>query len=303
MKSNDDIKGRRRGAMGTVVTVMNMKGGVGKTTVCLNLGGILSRYPIDGDYKRVLFIDYDPQFNLSQATLRSPQYFKLEKAGNTSLRILQNAHQSIDPYSIQKPDSPEPPAPSTITVPLVSRRTGETLDIVPSTLDLMYIALGSATGDTTVIETRWAKFIAECRKLYDLIMIDCHPAGSLLTKTALANSNHVLIPVVPQAFAARGVALMRRFVDASTTSPKKPELHILFNMLPRSGPTPPVVGEIRRDRSLRKLCLDHTLIKYSAFAEPNGGEGFVWWSSKPYSTHAFQNLDAVSSEFARRIDL
>lgn len=289
--------------MGTVVTVMNMKGGVGKTTVCLNLGGILAEYQIDGQYKKVLLIDYDPQFNLSQATLQSSRYFKLEKAGNTSLRILQNAHKSIDPYSIQTPDSSEPPAPSSITESVISRGTGETLDIVPSTLDLMYVALGSATGDTTVIETRWRKFIDECRKLYDLIMIDCHPAGSLLTRTALANSDHVLIPVVPQPFATRGIALMRRFVDASTISPKQPNLHILFNMLPRSGPTPSVVTEIRRNRRMGKLCLEHTLVKYSAFAEPNGGEGFVWLSHKPYSTQAFFNLRAVSWEFAKRIDL
>ena len=207
------------------------------------------------------------------------------------------------PYSIQIPDSSTPPDPSSVTAPIIPSSSGTVLDIVPSTLDLMYVALGSATGDVSIIETRWQMFIEQCRNLYDLIIIDCHPAGSILTRTALANSDHVLIPVVPQAFAARGIALMRRFVSASTTSEKRPQLHILFNMTPRSGPTPPLVEEIRQDKALGTLCLGRTLNKYSAFAEPSGGQEFVWRSSKPYSTQAFYNVLAVTREFAQRLDL
>lgn len=51
--------------MGSVVTVMNMKGGVGKTTVTMHLGGIFAHYDIGGKTRKVLLIDYDPQFNLS----------------------------------------------------------------------------------------------------------------------------------------------------------------------------------------------------------------------------------------------
>ena len=289
--------------MGTVITVMNMKGGVGKTTICLNLGGLMAMYKIDGEYKRVLLIDYDPQFNLSQAMLDPTRYFKLEKKGKTSLRILQDDVKDIDPYSIQIPDTSVPPTPSSVIEPLLSSKSPETLDLVPSTLDLMYVALGSATGDISIIEKRWAQFIELCKQSYDVIMIDCHPAGSILTRTALASSDHVLIPVVPQAFAARGIALMRRFVQASTTPKTRPQSHILFNMIPRTGSAPSVVSEIRQNRSLGKLCLEHTLNKYSAFAEPTGGEGFVWMSSKPYSTQAFFNLAAVKKELSKRLGL
>lgn len=53
--------------MGTVVTIMNMKGGVGKTTVAMHLGGVISRYKFPDKRRKVLLVDYDPQFNLSQA--------------------------------------------------------------------------------------------------------------------------------------------------------------------------------------------------------------------------------------------
>ncbi len=59
--------------MGTIITVMNMKGGVGKTTVTAHLGGIFARYDILGRPRKVLLIDYDPQFNLSQVFLPSTQ--------------------------------------------------------------------------------------------------------------------------------------------------------------------------------------------------------------------------------------
>ena len=56
--------------MGQVVTVMNMKGGVGKTTVSMQLGSMAASviYP-NVQPRKVLLIDYDPQFNLSQALL------------------------------------------------------------------------------------------------------------------------------------------------------------------------------------------------------------------------------------------
>jgi chromosome partitioning protein len=46
--------------MGVVITVMNMKGGVGKTTVAMHLAGISARYRINDKARKVLAIDYDP---------------------------------------------------------------------------------------------------------------------------------------------------------------------------------------------------------------------------------------------------
>ena len=62
-------------AMGTIITVMNMKGGVGKTTVAMHLAGICARYTLHGKGPRkVLAIDYDPQFNMSQSFLPAKTY-------------------------------------------------------------------------------------------------------------------------------------------------------------------------------------------------------------------------------------
>ncbi|MBI1686958.1 AAA family ATPase [Caulobacter hibisci] len=282
---------------------MNMKGGVGKTTATLNLGGLLARYVIGGKPPlRVLMIDYDPQFNLSQAYLTAKDYFALEKQRKTTLSILMDSGTALNPYQLQVPGNHAPPSVGSLATNLYKHPSGGLLDIVPSTLNLMYVALGQATTNTGPIEERFEKFITDCRAHYDLILIDCHPAGSLFTKTSLTNSDYVLIPVVPQKYAVRGIGLMMEFMKAKKAGTKAPAPLILFNSTSRHG-TSPEEAAIRADGTYAPFCLANTLKWYKAFGEPEGGSGFVWQSSKPYSTQAFTNLAAVGRELRTKIAL
>jgi chromosome partitioning protein len=289
--------------MGKVVTVMNMKGGVGKTTVAMHVAGAMGRYRHAGleSVKRVLMIDYDPQFNLSQAHLPSKVYFDLEKQRKTVLSVLMDDDSDLDPYEIQVPGNHNPPSVKAIRAELVNYGDGGCLHLVPSTLDLMYVALGQTTQQLKPIEERFAKFIAECRELYDLVIIDCHPAGSIFTKTSLKNSDAVLMPVVPEKFAARGIGLMLRFIESKKDGTTGPMPYILFNRTSRSGVSPLEVA-IRANTSYGKHCLTNTMKVYRAFAEPEEGKGFVWGSKKPYSTEAWRNIVSVSTEFVRKIE-
>lgn len=286
--------------MGTVVTIMNMKGGVGKTTVAMHLGGLIARYKVGGKRRRVLLLDYDPQFNLSQAFIPANKYFDLEKKRKTTLAILQDDETDLDPFQLQVSGNEIPPKVVNLTHKVYSFVDGRQLDLIPSTLDLMYIALGQSLKRTKPMEERFAKFVAECRNKYDLIFIDCHPAGSLFTKTSLRNSDHVIIPVVPQRYAVRGIGLMMRFIESKSLGTDAPTPHILFNLADRIG----ISKEERAIRSTKKfaqLCMTTTLKRYGAFTEPLDGKGFVWSSRKPWSTRAFQNLCAVAEEFVERI--
>jgi len=279
---------------------MNMKGGVGKTTVAMHLGGILARYRLNRPSRRkVLLIDYDPQFNLSQAFLIATNYFKLESERKTTIAILLDDDSKLDPYKLQVPGNHTPPKVDTIATRVFAHKDGGHLDLVPSTLDLMYVVLGQADAKLQPIEERFEKFIAECRPLYDVILIDCHPAGSLFTKTSLRNSDHVIIPVMPQRYAVRGIGLMLNFIEAKKAGTKGPVPHILFNGTMRVG-TSPEEADIRKDPKLAAHCMTNTLKWYSAFSEPEAGAGFVWTSGKPWSTSAFHNLASVVNEFIAR---
>lgn len=289
--------------MGKVVTVMNMKGGVGKTTVSMNLGGALGHYKWkDKPYRKVLLIDYDPQFNLSQAFLPSPDYFALEKANKTVLSILQDPAANLNPYTLQVPGSSQPPSVSSLAKVIFGKAGQGGLHIVPSTLDLMYVALGRADAQVSIIEERFKAFIKDARKSYDLVIIDCHPAGSLLTKTALSNSDHVLIPVVPDRYAVRGIGLMLDFINSKKLGSHGPQPHILFNRMPRTGTAAEELA-IRTNKKLSAYCLTATMKKYSAFAEPEEGTGFVWHSSKPYSSEAKRNLTTIARELTDRMGM
>lgn len=210
--------------MGVVITVMNMKGGVGKTTVAAHLAGVCTRYRVNNKPRKVLVIDYDPQFNLSQAFLPAKTYFSLEGQRKTTIAILFDDDTKLNPYRIQVSGSHSPPNVKDIAFRIYNY-TDAHLDIVPSTLDLMYVALGQATGDTKSIEERFHKFVLNCRNVYDLVFIDCHPAGSLFTKTSLRNSDHVLIPVMPQRYATRGIGLMMQFIAAKSIGQLPPVPH------------------------------------------------------------------------------
>ena len=287
--------------MGKVITVMNMKGGVGKTTVSTHLAGALALIKPNPPAvpRKVLVIDYDPQFNLSQAYIPAPHYFQLDKDRKTVISVLQDSGSQLNPYQLQLPATAKPPKVSHLTHNVLAYKDGRTLDVVPSTLDLMYVALGRTNGQLQILESRFESFIKEARTLYDVVIIDCHPAGSLMTKSALSNSVHVVIPVVPERYAVRGIGLMFDSISSTGSAGHAPVPHVLFNRVPRTGISQEE-NQIRSNPRYVKYCLQATLKKYSAFAEPEGGKGFVWWSSKPYSTEAWRNLISVSREISTR---
>ena len=289
--------------MGKVITVMNMKGGVGKTTATANLGGNMALYEHGGKYRNVLMIDYDPQFNLSQAYIPAKEYGILEQDKRTVLSVLIDDPTDLDPFKLRVSGNEEPPKVSAIE--FVSRLKGAKsgkLAIIPSTLDLMYVALAEPETKTKPIEERFRKFIGEAKNDYDVVLIDCHPAGSIFTKTALRSSDYVIIPVVPERYSVRGVGLMLRFIEAQRMGTDKPKPYILFNRVPRQG-TSSQEKTIRSNPHYTDQCLIHTLKAYSAFSEPIEGQGFVWFSGKPYSREARNNLNAVAEEIVTKLEL
>lgn len=288
--------------MGKVVTVMNMKGGVGKTTVALHLAGIAANYRHKGHegIKRVLMIDYDPQFNLSQSYLQSKVYFDLESKGKTTLSILTDNDAVLNPFVLQVPGNHSPPKVEDISTVIQNFNDGGCLHLVPSTLDLMYVALGQTTAQLQPMEERFRKFIQQCKEKYDLIFIDCHPAGSIFTKTSLQNSDSVIIPVAPERYAARGIGLMLKFIAAKSAGNASPKPLILFNKTSR-GKASAIEVSIKTTPQFAPLCLGTTMHLYKAFQEPEEGRGFVWKSKKPYSSEAFMNVYKLTREVLERI--
>lgn len=289
--------------MAKVVTVMNMKGGVGKTTASMHIASCAAAVEFgSNEPRRVLLIDYDPQFNLSQALLPAKSYYAIEADKKTILSVLIEDDSELNPYHLQVPGNESPPSVKTLAAPILSYKKSGSLHLVPSTLDLMYVALGQSNVSSKPIESRFEKFITECRSLYDLIIIDCHPAGSLFTKTSLRNSDYVLIPVASQRYAVRGIGLMKTFIEAKKQGSASPQPIILFNLASRTGISPEE-AQIRADPKYTKLCMNYSMKKYKAFSDLDGGKGFVWTNKNPYNKEAWSNLYYVTREFLQRIEM
>ena len=182
------------------VSVINLKGGVGKTTVVALLGRRAAYKKL-----RVLVVDLDPQANLSQAYM-----------GNAYRGFLANEEPSI----VEVFDGYRPPSRRReSTTPLKPEDTVRdvytdgTLAYIPSRFDFSDNLVRAVKPDPKVL----AHFIADQFQDKDLILIDCPPTESVFTRAAYHASRYVLVPVRPEYFATVGFPLLAKSLDSFRT--------------------------------------------------------------------------------------
>lgn len=170
------LPGRRAGDHLQVITVINFKGGSGKTTTAAHLAQKLA---LDG--YRILAIDLDPQASFSALHGFQPEFDLID--GGT----LYDAIRYEDPVPLRD----------------VIRKTYFTnLDIIPGNLDLMEFehdtprVLAARSGE--MFFTRIGDRLAEVEADYDVVVIDCPPQLGFLTMSALSAATAVLVTVHPQ---------------------------------------------------------------------------------------------------------
>lgn len=157
--------------MGKIISVVNQKGGVGKTTSAVNLTAALSALGL-----RVLLCDFDPQANATSGMGVDKRKIK----------------HSI--YDVTINDIPAEDA-------IVSTKYG---DVLPSSADLAGAAVELITSQHR--ERQLEKALLPVKGKYDVIFIDCPPSLELLTLNALCASDGILIPVQCEYYALEGLS-------------------------------------------------------------------------------------------------
>lgn len=175
------------------VSVINMKGGVGKTTIAALLARS-SEWPSDRPSRKVLAIDLDPQANLSQALMRG-----------TYSRFLESKSPSIvEVFKRYQPPTADNPSPRPLNISEAVHSVSTNLDIIPSRFDFSDHLIDSIKPDPQVL----ARLIANDFQDKDLVLIDCAPTESVFTQAAYHASRYILVPVKPEYFATIGFPLL-----------------------------------------------------------------------------------------------
>ena len=163
-----------------VIALCNQKGGVGKTTTTISLGGALAEYD-----RTVLMVDFDPQ-------------------GALSAGLGVNTHDTTTIYDLligREKDVRKAIQPTKVAG----------IHVIPANIDL------SAAEVHLVNEVAREQILARVLKPvlddYDVVLIDCQPSLGLLTVNALTAAHGVLIPLETEYFALRGVALLIDTID------------------------------------------------------------------------------------------
>lgn len=186
--------------MATAVSLINMKGGVGKTTLAFNL----SWYSAWQANLKVLAIDLDPQANLSQYFMGAIDYLKyLQSNKGTVVEIFEQFSAPT-----LKQGSPNLVSPKDVIHPLHQWNDGSLLHLIPSRLELAW-TLKNPTEKAQLLP----QFLAKVSNWYDLIIIDCAPTESILTRAAYQSSRYIAVPVKPEFLATIGLPLLARSLE------------------------------------------------------------------------------------------
>lgn len=188
-----------------LAAIINMKGGVGKTTLSVNLAVELAMRG-----KRVLLIDLDPQANATQVCMSEIAMEAHKTARRTTITSL-----FIRSFEPRVPVIPKIAAPVLLadylySVPLKGNVVADgKLDFVPSDIYLSSVLRGINLGPYSL-----DKLVSEdVKKSYDYILVDCAPTYSSLTTVALNTCGSVVIPMIPDSFGKHGTDLMKQIMD------------------------------------------------------------------------------------------
>lgn len=192
------------------VSLVNMKGGVGKSTLAVNIADVLARR----HGKRVLLIDTDPQFNATQMLVGGDDYVqKIQAAQNTILDVFDD-QAKVRLSAVTGPQIVPAVALEAITpwpIPLPDSVPGGSLKLLAGDLELYRLEMNAGAGR----ERRLKRFIEICEQRgdYDFIIIDTPPTPSTWMTAALFASDYYVIPVRPEPISRTGVDLLKGVVD------------------------------------------------------------------------------------------
>ncbi len=307
-----------------VVSVINYKGGVGKTSLTANLGAELA---FRG--KKILMLDLDAQASLTFSFIAPDEWSRRFEPDKT-IKAWFDAHESGHPIPLESLIE----LPARVSSYLSGRGK---LDIIYSHLGLINVDLELATqlGGANLAQSK-KNFISIHRRLadglkalsssrsYDLVLIDCPPNFNIVTKTAIIASDYILVPTRPDELSTLGIDYLMRsirsliddyndYVDLQK-GPKERRISpkvvgVVFTMVQEYGGGPmsaqrSYIAKVRSDSGL-KVFKSYIKRNDTLFADaPQYGVPVVLsHHNNPSHQSVVEGLEAVATEFTSTLGL
>lgn len=184
--------------MAVTISLINMKGGVGKTSLTVALAEFMA---VEHGL-RVLVIDLDPQSNASACLMDLQSWKRANMRGQSIMRLFLDSFQELQVFS----------ATETVVKNASNISNGiNGLDLIPSGMELMDLqdsllaAYPSQDQEDSTPIYLLRNALAEMLPEYDIVLIDCPPSLGLITQNGLAISDYYLIPVIPETMSLHGI--------------------------------------------------------------------------------------------------
>lgn len=304
-----------------VVSVINFKGGVGKTTVTANLGAELARRGC-----RVLLIDLDPQASLTFSFYRPKEWLDGLANDKTIMRwfgeFVAGQGETVLTDLIT--------TPPTVNAKVGGR--GGRLDLIASHLGLVNIDLALAPElvamDPAQSSQKFVKvysrlldgLAADAFDVYDVVLIDCPPNFNIVTKAAMIASTHYLVPARADDLSTLGIQYLRKGIgdlvssynESLTVAPggrakADPVMAgVVFTMVEMRKGRPTLINQdfIQRVSSQAGLCVLDTTIRHNQRLHAGATtSGVPLAVTGGVPTDIAAELAALATEFLQKLDM
>ena len=220
---------RMASGRGRVVSMLNIKGGVGKTTLAANLFAAAHL----ADQRSVSFIDLDPQHNLTQYFLSPGERNRIRDRNHTIYNILNPRGDA----------SAKPEDFAAIAVPLNRARGKQPkFELIAGDERLFEFTLDTRSDrDKAAAFNRFRALVQALRARSDVVVIDANPCATFLTRLAITCADHIVAPVRPEKYSLTGLNMLEHVVrEVRGRSLRPAEFSVLLNGVndrTRSGET------------------------------------------------------------------